>query len=53
MENTSQDPTAVWAYGKVEPGWYMAKAIWRQSYADHLKELGYRVERSIGKLEKK
>ena len=49
MADPNQDPTAVWAYGIKEPGWYMARAIWNQSYADHLVTMGYEVERSIQK----
>lgn len=51
MEKEPIDPTAVWAYGIKEPGWYMAKAIWNEEYAQHLRELGYRVKRSINKPE--
>ena len=45
----ADDPTGVWAYGKAEPGWYCAKALWSQAYASHLEEMGYRIVRSIGK----
>ena len=41
--------TSVWAYGIVEPGWYIAKLLWDQSYAEHLQSLGYRVVRSVKK----
>lgn len=43
----SIDPTKVWAYGKVENGWYVAKWVWDETYARHLKDMGYQVERSI------
>ena len=45
----SADMTSVWAYGIVEPGWYIAKLLWDQSYAEHLQSLGYRVVRSVKK----
>jgi hypothetical protein len=45
----STDQTAVWAYGKAEPGWYCAKWTWDTKYAAHLEEVEYRVSRSIGK----
>ena len=41
------DSTAVWAYGLVEPGWYVAAWIWNEDYANHLQSLGYRTERSV------
>lgn len=44
-----EEHPAVWAYGIVEPGWYCAKAVWSQDYANHLKSLGYRVEMSVKK----
>ena len=43
------DPTCVWAYGIKQPGWYCAKWIWAQAYADHLQSLGYKTLRSVGK----
>ena len=49
IEQTNTNPYCVWAFGIKEPGWYCAKWIWEQKYADHLTELGYRVVRSIGK----
>jgi hypothetical protein len=49
MENVSTDPTRVWAYGIVTPGWYVAKGIWDERYAEHLRSMGYKVERSIEK----
>lgn len=47
MENETNLNDAVWAYGK--DGWYMAKWIWDQKYANHLETLGYRVKRSVKK----
>jgi hypothetical protein len=47
------DPTMTWVYGKVEPGWYIAREIWTEEYARHLKALGYDVERSVGKPKRK
>jgi hypothetical protein len=47
------DPTMTWVYGKVEPGWYIAREIWTEEYARHLKTLGYDVERSVGKPKRK
>jgi hypothetical protein len=49
MQQESGDLTCVWVYGKVEPGWYVAKRVWSQAYAEHLQSLGYRVERSKNK----
>lgn len=50
MAETQQgDPTKTWVYGKVEPGWYVARGVWSESWADHLKSLGYRVVRSADK----
>jgi len=37
----------MWVYGS--EGWYVAKWIWSDSYCEHLKTLGYRVVRSVGK----
>lgn len=34
---------SVWVYGIVEPGWYTAKQEWDESYAQHLRSLGYHV----------
>jgi hypothetical protein len=45
------DPTCVWAYGA--DGWYMAKGVWNKDYAEHLRDLGYDVERSVGKPTRK
>jgi hypothetical protein len=45
------DPTKVWVYGKATVGWYVAKWVWDKEYAEHLKSLGYQVERSIAKPE--
>lgn len=39
----------IWVYGKVEPGWYLACQGWTEWYAEHLKSLGYCVERSFAK----
>lgn len=39
----------VWVFGKVEPGWYMARAVPDRQYADHLKSLGYQVQVSPAK----
>jgi len=47
MSQVGDDPNKVWAYGKVTPGWYVAKCIWDKNYAAHLQELGYSVCRSI------
>ena len=38
---------AMWVYGKVEPGWYVAKSIWSDWCAERLRELGYDVVRSV------
>ena len=38
--------TAVWAYGKVEPGWYMACLRWRKKEAERLRDMGYEVKQS-------
>lgn len=46
MQTNSDDPTKVWAYGIKEPGWHVAKGIWSDEYAEHLKSLGYRVARA-------
>lgn len=43
------DPTAVWVFGKVSPGWYCAKSIWDENYAARLESFGYRVRRSVKK----
>ena len=49
-ENNNQvDVAAVWVYGKVDPGWYMAKSTWDSKYAEHLRQLGYAVKRSADK----
>lgn len=45
----SGDATSVWAWGIVEPGWYCACWGWDGKFAEHLKQIGYRVVRSIGK----
>lgn len=45
------DTTKVWAFGKVQPGWYVAKWVWNQAYASHLETLGFKVQRSINKPE--
>lgn len=44
-ERIAVDPTSVWVNGKVEPGWYMARAIWNKQYAEDIRALGYEVER--------
>jgi hypothetical protein len=44
-----QTKDSVWAYGIKEPGWYCAKSLWSDSYAEHLRSIGYVVERSFGK----
>ncbi len=36
-----------WVYGK--DGWYVAMNGWRDSYAEHLRSLGYQVVQSITK----
>jgi hypothetical protein len=41
------DPTAVWVFGKISPGWYMAKSVWDKAYAEHLQSIGYEVMRSV------
>lgn len=46
MNATSNDSTKTWVYGKVEPGWYVARCVWDESYARNLESLGYLVERS-------
>lgn len=38
-----------WVYGKVEPGWYIARWTWDPEWATRLIYHGYRVERSIAK----
>ena len=38
---------SVWVWGKVEPGWYMAKYKWDDWYAAHLRKLGYKTAKSI------
>lgn len=43
------DPTMTWVYGKTEPGWYVARWIWKADYAAELEALGYRVVRSKDK----
>lgn len=37
----------VWAYGIKQPGWYVAATEWSESYAEHLRSLGYTVDRSM------
>lgn len=51
--NTQQnnDPSMTWVFGKVQPGWYVARWIWNKEYADHLETLGYRVMKSVTKPE--
>lgn len=47
--NTTQsnsDNTATWVWGIKQPGWYMARWIWVEEYAEHLHSLGYQVIRS-------
>ena len=39
----NNDPTKTWVYGKAQPGWYVARAIWVECYADELRAMGYRV----------
>lgn len=41
------DTTKVWVFGKVQPGWYVARWMWNKEYAEYLVSLGYQVERSI------
>ena len=36
-----------WVYGKVEPGWYIAKWTWDEKWADNLKSKGYSVTNNI------
>lgn len=48
-QQSNSDLTKTWVFGKTVPGWYVARWIWRQDYADHLKSLGYEVQRSIEK----
>jgi hypothetical protein len=36
----------VWAMGKVEPGWYVARWKWNAQYAADLETQGYTVKRS-------
>lgn len=45
------DPTMTWVMGIIEPGWYVARWIWNEKYAQDLRDMGYRVERSILKPE--
>ena len=43
------DPTMTWVWGKVEPGWYVARWIWKADYAAELEAQGYQVIRSVEK----
>lgn len=36
----------MWVYGKIEPGWYLAAAVWSEIIAGHWRSLGYQVERT-------
>lgn len=46
MADDYRDPTKVWAYSIKQPGWYVAQSVWNEEYAQHLRSLGYQVERS-------
>jgi hypothetical protein len=37
------DGMCTWVYGKVEPGWYMARGTWSADYAEDLRRMGYTV----------
>lgn len=49
MNKPIEKVTATWVYGKVHPGWYMARCIWVTEYSDDLKAMGYDVEMSAEK----
>ena len=46
IEPSDRDKTRTWAYGIKEPGWYCARGKWDESCSEHLRSLGYTVERS-------